>query len=1237
MFANFCAFVFVLGMSRTRVDKELWASGMFFRNFYGRMDRRRQGGSDGLTKQQVRERIALGLEKRPWLLVKMAGGCGAAKIRTAMLTGMQECFMKVFGKSEASNQAAWTLGLVARWKKAWRRHGKQRKQQDFYRGDVCQFGGVGRWVREAWEEFCSGVSIDSVWRKWQERVFLNGFYDSVDQARFSKWRTWVRPGQTGLQESIGIFSINIGGEANWGALTTHALFSSRNIFLVQESRGTTSATSAGFPSGWRFIGQRRTEAQGGGCGIAFDSGIWMVDKVEAVGRVARVREPEWIVLRVRHKSTKVLACNVVSVYFPPGACTLNALDEFFGSVKTLTDTVPVFVGGDFNYDIASDPILSRHGMVLYSSREEATLQAYNGGRPRLVDYIWGRLPMEWTFVGNTNEDCGLDHRLIGCTFNHQYSFKTKGNAPRIKFRRLRKNPDLVRSLRTMFDVVAGDADGTLENISQQCLQAAVSVCGVASAERSNAFEGCEWWTPGLTELKRAAGAPGASRTLKRQFSKAVKKAKQDYFWNLMQESGVDRDADSIKLGIFSNWQRYKRSARTLYHDSEEQFEVWSDIFGSAPDGEMDKYNEWFREAMERRVQNWEDRAQWVPFTVGEVKRAFEGLPLGKAADATGATYEILRLLPDELLEKVTGEFNRIMAMERPIPADWKDTIVSLIPKPHAVAAGDFRPISLMSVWGKAMEELVLGRLKRLGRLTQDSQQAFMEGTSAEDQVWLLATLDQYYAAKRRKPLFVINLDLRKAYDTMPHEAIMATFAQFGEIPIEIVLFVNNWIRGHRKSLLVPELQERWIQIQRGVGQGSKLSPLLFNVFFDSLLRVLQDFGKEEGALEDPVMVPAVGDKPARVLTNVAFADDIKILFTNPEDGRKLLELVREWEDLTGMRFGPAKSEGITLGQGQQHLDISFKDVQIPWKDSVEILGVFFSSKRHEPTQHHYRCDKLLEETIPALRVRVGPQSGCSTRTASQIVRQIVWPTMLYGTAIFPIQEILGDKIVHHATNAVLGTFKTSSSARKHDFLGWKDWRYLQARRVVNLAERLENHRIPLIQQMFEYLMSLETSLQKKGLHWLGYLERSRAVVEEMQVREETRKENMSLKVAGSNGWIPYLFSLDCFNPKDVCLRNNRDACTCRCLICGEEGSDHGSHLWSQHQLRDFEQFDFLEEGGHREGMEWMAYNWNISPEHSRKMLKRMTQLWDFRRILREQNRGRERGTQEEGEEEEQQQ
>lgn len=43
---------------------------------------------------------------------------------------------------------------------------------------------------------------------------------------------------------------------------------------------------------------------------------------------------------------------------------------------------------------------------------------------------------------------------------------------------------------------------------------------------------------------------------------------------------------------------------------------------------------------------------------------------------------------------------------------------------------------------------------------------------------------------------------------------------------------------------------------------------------------------------------------------------------------------------------------------------------------------------------------------------------------------------------------------------------------------------------------------------------------------------------------------------------------------------------------------------------------------------------NISAEHSRKVVTRMTQLWNLRRVLREQDRGREGGQEEEEEEEE---
>ena len=74
-----------------------------------------------------------------------------------------------------------------------------------------------------------------------------------------------------------------------------------------------------------------------------------------------------------------------------------------------------------------------------------------------------------------------------------------------------------------------------------------------------------------------------------------------------------------------------------------------------------------------------------------------------------------------------------------------------------------------------------------------------------------------------------------------------------------------------------------IQLDTGTVQGSVLSPLLFDLFLNALLRLLDATGITHGIKSSPQW------------NHAAFADDLSIYVSTVSDGNKLLEAIYEFE------------------------------------------------------------------------------------------------------------------------------------------------------------------------------------------------------------------------------------------------------------------------------------------------------------------------------------------------------
>ena len=107
--------------------------------------------------------------------------------------------------------------------------------------------------------------------------------------------------------------------------------------------------------------------------------------------------------------------------------------------------------------------------------------------------------------------------------------------------------------------------------------------------------------------------------------------------------------------------------------------------------------------------------------------------------------------------------------------------------------------------------------------------------------------------KARAPLFLCFIDLQKAYDSVDRTLLWQVLARFGTPP-QMIDVIRQLHDGMRASVRSDDGRcSEWFEVAQGLRQGCVLSPLLFNVFFAAILRiVLERFSKDAGILADLV-------------------------------------------------------------------------------------------------------------------------------------------------------------------------------------------------------------------------------------------------------------------------------------------------------------------------------------------------------------------------------------------------
>jgi len=134
--------------------------------------------------------------------------------------------------------------------------------------------------------------------------------------------------------------------------------------------------------------------------------------------------------------------------------------------------------------------------------------------------------------------------------------------------------------------------------------------------------------------------------------------------------------------------------------------------------------------------------------------------------------------------------------------------------------GNYRPVSLTSVPGKPVEQIILSAITwhtQNNQVMTPSQHGFMKGRSCLNN--LISFYDMVTClVDERKAVDVIYLDFGKAFDTASHSTLLEKLAAHG-LDGCTLCWVKNWLDDWAQRVVVNRVKCSWWPDMSGVPQG----------------------------------------------------------------------------------------------------------------------------------------------------------------------------------------------------------------------------------------------------------------------------------------------------------------------------------------------------------------------------------------------------------------------------------
>jgi hypothetical protein len=466
---------------------------------------------------------------------------------------------------------------------------------------------------------------------------------------------------------------------------------------------------------------------------------------------------------------------------------------------------------------------------------------------------------------------------------------------------------------------------------------------------------------------------------------------------------------------------------------------WNNLYKAREGLEKEKgkeeEREWFKEEgwkkLKEKIEKF-DKLKEITHIISreEIREIVRNLKNGKAPGPDEITNEQIKKGPELLWEMLRRRYNQILKNKK-IPRKWKKINIFMIHKKEETNDPDkYRGITLSSVVYKIMTKIIAKRLMERvteGKIIDEAQGVGkMEEASYNEARTLHNIIED--ANQFNKRVEIGYIDLTKAYDMVETWALDEVLKKMG-LPKDFRELMSDINTGTEVAIITDfGVTERFIST-RGVRQGCPLSPVLFCMFLEPLIRWIRN--EEEG-------YRFKNDEELKIEI-LAYMDDIAIIERDRKEMKKMLEKIEIFCNTYGMEV--SEKSVYTSNREKEEMKIQEITIEEYKKErAYKYLG-FWTAADGNWKKHKEEAKKIHQSTVNLL-------SGGSIdpRIKGKLINIVVNTPLEYGFHSVPYTKEEIEEINIKNKKLLKGMMKISircpTSLLKMEVrkggMGWRD-------------------------------------------------------------------------------------------------------------------------------------------------------------------------------------------------------